>query len=89
MPMRGKTDEQVQYEMLRLTILLEGPGYEVADSLVTDMDGALNLPLLCLSKSIAVMSGCDVAFFADGLEHDKVQLRWHPSSMVSVRPGIS
>lgn len=69
MPMRGKTDEQIQYEMLGLTILLEGLGYEVADSIVTDGDGARNLPLLCLSKSIEVMSGCDVVFFAKGWEH--------------------
>lgn len=69
MPMRGKTDKQIQYEMFGLTLLLEGLGYEVADSLVTDGNGARSLPLLCLSKSIEIMSGCDVAFFAKGWEH--------------------
>lgn len=69
MPMRGKSDEQIQYETVRLTLLLELLGYEVADSLVTDMDGATDLPLLCLSKSIEVMSCCDVAFFAKGWGH--------------------
>lgn len=67
MPMRGKSDEQIQYEMVGYTILLEGLGYEVVDSLVTDMDVSLNMPLLCLSKSIEVMYGCDVAFFTGGM----------------------
>lgn len=69
MPMRGKTNEQIHYEMLDLTIRLEGVGYEVADSIVTDGDGARNLPLYYLSKSIEVMAGCDAAFFAEGWEH--------------------
>lgn len=69
MPMRGKTDEQMQYEMFGLALLLEGLGYEVADSLVTDGNGARSLPLPCLSKSIEIMPGCDAAFFAKGWEH--------------------
>lgn len=69
MPMRGKSDEQIQYEMFGLTLMLECLGYEVADRLVTDGDGARSLPLLCLSKSIEVMSGCDAVFFAKGWEH--------------------
>lgn len=69
LPMRGKSDEQIQYEMVGLTLLLEGLGYEVVDSLVTDGDGARNMPLLCLSKSLEIMSGCDVVFFANGWEH--------------------
>lgn len=70
-PMRGKSDEQIQYEMVGLTILLEGLGYEVSDSLVTDCDGARNMPLLCLSKSLEIMSGCDIVFFAKGWEHSR------------------
>lgn len=69
LPMHGKSDEQIQYEMVGLTLLLEGLGYEVADSLVTDGDGARNMPLLYLSKSLEIMSGCDVVFFAKGWEH--------------------
>lgn len=68
-PMRGKADEQIQYEVLGLTILLEGLGYEAAGGVVTDGDGARNLPLPCLSKSVEVMPGCDVVFFAKGREH--------------------
>lgn len=69
MPMRGKSDERIQYGMFGLTILLEGLGHDVADSLVTDGYGARNMPSLCLSKSLGTMSGCDVVFFAKGWEH--------------------
>lgn len=69
MPVRGKSAEQIQYETVGLTLLLEGFGYEVADSLVTDGHGARNMPLLCLSKTLETMSGCDAVFFSKGWEH--------------------
>ena len=68
MPMRGKTDEQVRAEMSELRSRVEGMGYEVADSIVSDAEGARNRPLLYLAKSIEVLSGCDAAFFAEGWE---------------------
>ena len=68
MPMRGKTDGQVRAEMSELRSRVEGMGYEVADSIVSDAEGARNRPLSCLAKSIEVLSGCDAAFFAEGWE---------------------
>lgn len=69
MPMRFKTDEQVRAEMSELRSRVEGMGYEVADSIVGDAEGARNKPLFYLAKSLEVLSGCDVAFFADGWSH--------------------
>lgn len=68
MPMRGKTDEQVRADMSGLRSRVEGMGYEVADSMVSDAEGARNKPLFYLAKSLEVLSGCDVAFFAEGWE---------------------
>lgn len=68
MPMNGKSDEQVAAEMAELKAAVENAGYEVADSIVTDAQGAKNKSLFYLSKSLEILSSCDAVFMAEGWE---------------------
>lgn len=69
MPMAGKSDEQVKEEMDELKAIVESAGYQVADSIVADSDEAKNKPLFYLSKSLEILSSCDVLFMAEGWEY--------------------
>lgn len=74
-PMRGKTEDEIRETRERATYVLERLGYQVLDNTGGSLEpiedehvDGVNLPLFCLSESLATMAKCDVVFFCDGWE---------------------
>ena len=76
-PMAGKTPEEIVETRNRAIEFLEENGYEVVNTLFTDMwysessmkdRGVVNKPLCYLAKSLENMSLCDVVYFCKGWE---------------------
>lgn len=71
-PMSGRTDEEILSErkdiLEKVSKMVEDDVEEI-DSFFDDGDSPHeSLPVLCLGKSIALLSGADFAVFADGWE---------------------
>lgn len=69
-PMRGKTNEEIEFERDRAAVAAADQldeNVEVIDSFFKDSP-ALTNPLLCLAKSLELLSTADVAYFANGWE---------------------
>lgn len=65
-PMKGKSVEQIRKEREEAVKILEAQGHEIIDSVLNIPEGAHNTPLLCLAKSLDIMSQCDgVCFIGD------------------------
>lgn len=65
-PMKGKSIKQIRDERADAVKTLEGQGHEVIDSVLNIPGGADNNPLLCLAKSLEIMSQCDgICFIGD------------------------
>lgn len=68
MPMRGKTEKQIKAELeqAKRKIIDEYGDVEFIDSYFPE--GQQGSPVMMLGKSIMLMSGADLVFFADGWE---------------------
>lgn len=69
-PKRGKTNEEIEFERNKAAFAAAkqlDENVEVVDSFFKDSP-ALTNPLLCLGRSLELLSTADVAYFADGWE---------------------
>lgn len=69
-PMRGKNNEEIEVERYKATEVASkqlNENVEVIDSFFKDSPVLTN-PLLCLAKSIELLSTADAVYFADGWE---------------------
>lgn len=72
-PMRGKTNKEIESERDRAIVAASrqlNEDVEVIDSFFKDSPVLVN-PLLCLAKSLELMSTADAAYFADGWEQSR------------------
>ena len=71
-PMRGKTDEEilaVRAQAIQSAERVMGEEVEVIDSFIKGAPVAAEArPLWCLGESLKLLSGADVAYFAEGWE---------------------
>lgn len=72
-PMRGKTDEEilaVRAQAIQSAERVLGEEVDVIDSFFRGVQGdpEAMIPLWCLGESLKLLSGADVAYFADGWE---------------------
>lgn len=72
-PMRGKTDEEilaVRAQAIQSAERVLGEEVEVIDSFIKGAPApAAARPLWCLGESLKLLSGADVAYFAEGWEN--------------------
>lgn len=77
-PMAGKTEEEIVATRERAIKVLTNLGYEVVNSLFTDVwyskekmgeRGVVQIPLYYLAKSLEYMSLCHAAYFCKGWEN--------------------
>lgn len=69
-PMCGKTNEEIEFERDRAAVAAGrqlNEDVEVINSFFKDNPALVN-PLLCLAKSLELLSTADAAYFADGWE---------------------
>lgn len=69
-PMRGKTYEEIGFERNKAALAAArqlDENVEVIDSFFKDSPALIN-PLLCLAKSLELLSTADAAYFVDGWE---------------------
>lgn len=72
-PMRGKTYEEIGFERNKAALAAArqlDENVEVIDSFFKDSPALIN-PLLCLAKSLELLSTADAAYFVDGWEQDR------------------
>lgn len=69
-PMNGKTEEQIRTEREELVKELESKGYEVVDTIFTDVPPEnADIGMWYLAKSIEAMSEVDAVVFMKGWEN--------------------
>lgn len=74
-PLNGKTEEEILATRERAIAALESKGYEIVNTLFTNEwysaakckeCGAVNIPLMFISRSLAKMSLCHAVYFCKG-----------------------
>jgi hypothetical protein len=77
-PMAGKSEEEIIATREKATKALEEKGYEVVNTLFTDvwyskdqmaLRGVVHIPLCFMAKSLENMSRCHAAYFCKGWEN--------------------
>lgn len=75
-PMRGKTEDEIRETRESATAILRGMGYHVLDNtggslepIEVEYADGINIPLSCLSDSLATMAKCDAVLFCDGWQN--------------------
>lgn len=68
-PMRGKSDEDILAERqkaIKAAKEILGEDVEIIDSFFQDKPEVKTIPLFYLGKSLELLAGADIAYFADG-----------------------
>lgn len=67
LPMKGKTNEEIEAQLDKAIDFLEGNGHEVIDTLFEDVpEGTVTEPVALLAGAISAMSQCHAVYFCEG-----------------------